>query len=233
MGDGTTFSGFPGGKPDRTPIPPEFFSELLTAIDDLGELRLTLYLFWAMARRPADAGYVRREDLAADPGILRALGGASGLEDALERCVLRGTLLKAQLEGAEPAVAYYFLNTPKGRAAAQGLAQGAWTPGDSEAAPLQIRLERPNVFTLYEQNIGPLTPMIADQLRDAEATYPAGWIEDAMRIAVSNNVRKWSYIQAILEDWEKNGKDVREDRGNSEKARRRYLEGKLVDGSDT
>jgi DnaD/phage-associated family protein len=82
---------------------------------------------------------------------------------------------------------------------------------------------------MYEQNIGPLTPMIADTLRYAEATFPAIWIEEAIQIAVDNNVRKWSYINAILEGWQSRGKDAREDRGDSEKARQRYLKGWFED----
>jgi hypothetical protein len=58
---------------------------------------------------------------------------------------------------------------------------------------------RANVFVLYEQNIGPLTPMIADSLRDLMATYPGAWIEEAIQIAVRNNIRKLNYILAVLE----------------------------------
>ena len=71
--------------------------------------------------------------------------------------------------------------------------------------------------------------MIAETLRDAEETYPASWIEEAIRIAVENNVRNWRYVQAILEDWRTRGRDEREDRGDSEKARRRYIEGEFAD----
>jgi DnaD/phage-associated family protein len=91
--------------------------------------------------------------------------------------------------------------------------------------PVELRLERPNVFTLYEQNIGPLTPMIAEMLHDAETEYPEYWIEEAIQIAVRNNARKWSYIEAILKGWRVEGKDDREDRGDTQKALRRYLEG--------
>jgi DnaD/phage-associated family protein len=69
------------------------------------------------------------------------------------------------------------------------------------------RTEKPNIFTLYEENIGLLTSMIAEELKDAEKTYPASWIEDAMREAVRSNRRKWSYIAAILESWAQKGKD--------------------------
>jgi DnaD/phage-associated family protein len=71
--------------------------------------------------------------------------------------------------------------------------------------------------------------MIAEELREAEKEYPPAWIEDAIRIALENNVRKWRYVVAILEDWKSRGRDEREDRGDTEKARRRYLQGKFAD----
>jgi DnaD/phage-associated family protein len=71
--------------------------------------------------------------------------------------------------------------------------------------------------------------MIAERLREAEDDYPSQWIEDAIRIAVENNVRKWRYVEAILEDWRTKGRDEREDFRDTEKARRSYLEGELGD----
>lgn len=230
------FSGFSEGKADPTPIPHGFFTELLPEIDDLGELRLVLYVFWALARRPADRRYLRRHDFTADRRLLETFGepgpaAEAGCDQALERCVDRGSLLRVAPGGQGPDEVLYFLNTPRGRAAAEGLARGAWKPSGEPETPIELLNERPNVFGLYEENIGPLTPLIAERLKEAQAAFPAGWIEDAMRIAVENNVRKWSYVQAILDDWQRRGKDDREDRGDSEKARRRYLKGELADSS--
>ena len=63
--------------------------------------------------------------------------------------------------------------------------------------------------------------MIAETLRDAEQTYPADWLEDAIRIAVENNVRRWRYVDAILRSWKEEGRDE-QDRQGTEKDRRRY-----------
>ncbi len=228
------FSGFPAGKLRTTPIPNIFFSELLPTIDHLGELKLTLYAFWALAQKEGRFKYLRQSDIASDEIFMRDLDperhdSEEILVDALEHAVARGTFLKATLTFADGEEALYFLNTPKGRAAIEGIEHGDWTPTGSEEQPVELKIERPNIFVLYEQNIGALTPMIADRLREAEETYPATWIEDALRIAVENNVRKWRYIEAILEDWDKRGRDEREDRGDSEKARRRYVEGDFAD----
>ena len=83
---------------------------------------------------------------------------------------------------------------------------------------------RPNIFQLYEDNIGLLSPILADELRDAETTYPADWIEDAFRVAVAQNVRKWRYIQAILERWATEGKGDGTRKQDSETKRRWFTD---------
>ena len=229
----STFNGFPAGKSRLTAIPNPFFSELLPSIDHLAELKLTLYSFWYLSRAEGDFPYLRRDELAQDDLLLDALSGSlrglEALEDALERCVARGTLLQATIELGGDAQSFYFVNGPNGRAAVAAIEAGEWRPSGDAEAPLELRLERPNIFNLYEKNIGPLTPMIADRLRDAEQTYPEEWIAEAIQIAVENNVRKWRYVEAILEDWMSTGKHGQEDRGDTERARRRYQQGQFAD----
>jgi DnaD/phage-associated family protein len=226
------FAGFPAGKHPTTAVPNAFFAELLPAIDHLGELKVTLYALWALGRQRGAARCLRLEDLRRDRRLLEALAprGQDALEalhDSLERAVARGTLLRVE-PGGTGKQAIFFLNSPRGRAAAEGLRKGAWSP-DEDAPVAGLDAERPNIFVLYEQNLGPLTPLIAETLREAEAAYPAGWIEDAVRIAVENNVRRWRYVQAILEDWQTKGRDEREDLRRPEAARRRYVEGDFAD----
>jgi len=69
-----------------------------------------------------------------------------------------------------------------------------------------------------------LSPILADELRDAEESYPASWIEDAFRIAVAQNVRKWRYIQAILERWSTEGREDGTSRRDTETKRRWYTD---------
>ena len=52
-----------------------------------------------------------------------------------------------------------------------------------------------------------LNPMITEELKDAEKQYPSEWIEEAFREAVKSNKRSWRYVAAILERWEREGKD--------------------------
>ena len=48
------FNGFPPGKARTVAVPGQFFSELLPMIDDLAELKVTLYLFWALQQQEGD-----------------------------------------------------------------------------------------------------------------------------------------------------------------------------------
>jgi DNA replication protein len=222
------FAGFPEGPVRMTPVPETFFAELLTPIDHLGELKVTLYALWRLSQQDGPIRFLPLSELTADGELLSALGasgkpGEQALRDALERAVARGTLVAVRAE--ESGEVCYFLNSPRGKAAAEGLAAGRWKP---EGVPHAARrVERPNIFSMYEQNIGMLTPMIAEILRDAEKEYPAGWIEEAMRIAVEHNARSWKYIAAVLERWKKEGRG--EKKTSAEEERRRYIEGEYAD----
>ncbi len=228
------FKGFPEGRVTFTGIPDPFFRELLSEIDHLGELKVTLYAFWCLDHMEGTFRYLRRGSFIDDERFMAGLGsdtqGAEiALDEALERGVQRGTFLKATLTLEDGEETFYFLNTPKGRAAVQAIARGEWIHTGDAQSPLDLSIEKPNIFRLYEEHIGPLTPMIAEQLREAELTYPTQWIEDAIRIAVENNVRRWTYVEAILSRWQEGGRDDRKDRRDTEKDRRRYVEGEFSD----
>ena len=206
------FAGFPDGMRRATPIPNLFFSDLLPTIDNMAELKVTLYAFWALGQREGTVRYLRLTDFMNDPVLLKAMGGPSiqsgvdALLDGVERAVARGTFLKVDVEGVDGQMELYFLNTERGRAAVEGISRGEWRPSPDDEQPITLLIERPNIFVLYEQNIGALTPMIAEELREAEKTYPPRWIEEAIKLAVTNNVRRWRYVQTILERWRTEGR---------------------------
>ena len=221
-----TFSGFPSVKVRIVGLPRSVFTDLIPLIDDLAELKLTLHVLWRLGQQRGKMRYLHLEDLTSDRVLLSSLAEISKeeiptkiLKSALHRAVERGTLLRVEPPRGVENGALYFANTPKGRAAVEAISRGA-QPEDIEVRP------RPNIFTLYEQNIAMLTPLIAEQLREAEQTYPTAWIEEAFREAVSLNKRSWKYIQAILERWSREGKDEDGGRRSGEADRRRYLEWK-------
>jgi DnaD/phage-associated family protein len=223
-----TFHGFPSGKTRFTRIPEPLFTELLPRIDHLGELKVTLYAFWRLDQMEGRFRYLRFEDFAGDERLMAGMGEQpeKELQVSLDRAVARGTLLEANIELEGRAQVLYLLNTPKGQAALGAIEKGLWQPSGDENYPIELELAAPNIFRLYEQHIGPLTPMISEALTEAEAEYPSDWIEEALRIAVENNVRKWRYVEAILRAWQEEGKDDRTDKKGAEEDRRKYVEGK-------
>jgi DNA replication protein len=230
------FAGFPAGEQRATPVPDLFFSELLPQIDSVAELKVTLHVFWLLFRKKGAARYTSKEEILHDGVLLRGLRmhGESPealVEEGLDKAVGRGTLLHlaTHTENGDEED-WYFVNSEQGREAADRVRRG-----ELELAPdvvldePQVDVERPNIFVLYEQNIGLLQPIIAEELQEAEQEYPGEWIEEAFKIAAEANVRKWRYVRAILEDWATEGRDDAEAGRASEPDRYRYIKGKYKD----
>jgi len=225
------FTGFPEGKVRFTPLPDLFFSQLVPRIDNLPELKVTLHLFWLLHGKKGHLRYASLQELREDPLLLAGLKVAGRrpedlLDEGLERAVARGSLLRVG-DGQE---SWYFLNDASSRQAIQKIERGELRLEGMVSRPGEgVEVERPNIFTLYEQNIGLLQPLIAEELREAEKTYPAAWIEEAFKIAVERNARNWRYIQAILERWAREGKDDGAPKRASKEDRYRYIKGEYAD----
>ena len=223
------FAGFTTDAGDVR-LPANFFSELLPLVDDLAELKLTLYLLHAQAATEAPL-FFALEALGQEPVLLQALAAAEPgpaektLARTLEQMVARGVLLQVVVSKENVAQQRYLVNTDAGRQMAAEIRTGRQPQAAVQAGPASMRVERPNIFVLYEQNVGMLQPLIVDELKDAEKTYPMAWIEEAFQISVERNARHWRYIRAILERWAREGKTDGTDQGDSESTRRRYVEG--------
>ncbi|MBP9040912.1 MAG: DnaD domain protein [Anaerolineaceae bacterium] len=223
------FKGFSAKENDSIPVPAAFFTDLLPQIEHLGELRISLYAFWNLHTQAKEPRYLLHSDILHDANLVQLFGSTrseqeENLQDALDRACLRGTLLKAQMDGET----YYFINSPRGKAARDGLMAGAWKTSQDDHVPARLAAARPSIFALYEQNIGPLTPILSQMLQEAEDTYPADWIEEAVKIAVTRNARNWNYVEAILKSWKEKGRNETDRRAGKED-RKRDSEGKYAD----
>ena len=191
---------------------PDSFIKLINEIDDIAELKVTLFAIHQIEQIEGNFKSLCESDFDAKSLGLSLDEIQRGLGKALER----GTLLKSE---HEPDV-FYFLNSPRGRLAAEAFANGQWR---DVGKTFSIR-NKSNVFKLYEENIGALTPLISDMLREAEKNYPSEWFEEAFAIAVSRNIRNWKYVEAILARWKENGKDERKDKSDTVKDAKRYTD---------
>jgi DnaD/phage-associated family protein len=234
----TPFGGFPPGKSNWTNVPSSFFSELLPLVDDLAELKVLLFFFWALPQLEGEFRYLRKRNFRNDEALMQGLAATDPdsdpetiLEAALDRAVHRKALLRADLSLPRHTETLYFLNTERGRTAIEQIKAGHWKPGDSDN-PIEILPEQPNIYKLYEENIGALTPLVADELKDMESEFPVVWIKDAMRTAIQNEARNLRYVRAVLERWRKEGRSDAATRRRDEEDPERYITGKYADFID-
>lgn len=213
-------SGFLLDNEPAIAIPASFFTDILPQIVNLAELHVTLTVF----RLAAEAGGLQvpiaERRLVREKGLRQALRPEGSprqpsqrILDGVELALSRGTLLRFLTEHGKWRASWYYVNTPENRAAVTAMERGEQAPPAEtwiEDEPPVIRVERPTVFRLYEQNIGPLTPLVADRIVKALDDYPSDWIEDSIEAAVTYNRRSWRYIERILENWSAQGRaDVR------------------------
>jgi len=152
-------------------------------IQNLAELKVALYVAYLVTRKPAHPRFVTYQELKSGICRLYTEFGEETLHGAVGSAVEHGALLRSTSN-------------------INGMLEDVYSlTADSQQPPPA------NIFVLYEQNIALITPMIAEELKEAEKLYPPQWIEDAFKEAVTLNKRSWRYIARILERWASEGKD--------------------------
>jgi DnaD/phage-associated family protein len=208
-----------------TPVPDPFLKNLALEIDDPVEIKVSLYLMWLLHQKKGYPTFVTLNELLSDAVLIQGISreGVSGdevLRQSLAQAVSRGIFLKLAVDKDGDRQELYFLNTEAGRKAVDSVERGQSDLGRPlpRRKPVAQTVKTSDIFTLYQENIGVLTPLIAEELREAEKTYPASWIEDAFKEAVALNKRNWRYISRILERWSVEGKNSGKSRRDSQKA---------------
>lgn len=178
---------------DVVPVPAALFGPLLERVTDAASLRCALRAIFVLHRKRGRPSVVTAAELAADP-VLGLGGDVAAAERALELLAEAGVLVRAE--------AGYCLDTPANRRVLAGGVHvaGSDRPEAAGAGP------RPDVFRLYEENIGVITPMAAERLKDMETEYPREWIAEAFGQAVLSNARSLRYVEAILRRWRDDGR---------------------------
>jgi DNA replication protein len=206
---GASFEGFVAGGAATT-LPAQFFAEVLPEIEDDAELRVTLYALYSIGRQRGALRAVRGSVLTREAPLLRSLarderGAEAAVQAGLAAAVVRGTLLACALDDGD---AVYLVNNEAGRRALPRIQSGALAvPG---AAPVRAAVSpapQARPAQVYEQEIGVLSPSVADALARAAERWPEEWIIEALRLAAVRNARSWRYAEAVLERWEAEGKD--------------------------
>ena len=178
-------------KTDFISLPDSFFTQAMPKIRDLAELKIVLYAAYLILRKQERPYFVTYKELLSHELLVTM--GEETIRQALNSAVEHGTLLHSTLN-------------------INGVLEDVYSLTDDSRQPPAI-----NIFALYEQNIGIITPMIAEELKEADKLYPPQWIEEAFKEAVTLNKRSWKYIARILERWASEGKDSGEYRRDIKK----------------
>ncbi len=96
-----TFPGFSEDNTNATHIPDQFFRHVLLEIDNLDELKITLYIFWCIEHFEGLFHYLTMNDILNDKRLVKEMGGnikfaRKTILEALTNATKRGTLLLAE-----------------------------------------------------------------------------------------------------------------------------------------
>lgn len=216
------FEGLPSAS-QVTPVPSAYVTSLLPQITDLAELKVTLHIMYMAAQKKAWPRGVTLAELKQDRTLLKSLGATGRepqieLQQGLAMAQKRGIILKSTVrkDGGEQEL--YLINNQSGRQAAAKISSNSQAPleGKTLAGPAKSPARQDeDIFSIYENNFGLLTPIIVEQLKDMENTYPNSWIAEAFTLASNLNKRRLSTVANILKRWEREGKTDGESTGHS------------------
>jgi DNA replication protein len=226
-----TFDGFPRPQQNYSKLP-HVLIDCLPMIDSMAELKVLLYLIrhtWGFSeyakpkRITTDEfmrGRKRKNGTRIDAGTGMANKSViSGLQSAVEhgfvlveiddsdlariekRYSLNMSGVKDLHTGQENLHSDYVKVTQ--RSEKETIERNSKTK-EEEAAALETNVS--TLKELHEQNIGMVTPLLMNMLRNAALTYPVEWFQPAFEITVkSARHRSWAFVEAVLEGWRKNG----------------------------
>lgn len=218
-------------KAEEIKIPESFVVEHLQKIKDPDLFKLLLYIFWRFNKTQNQVNFINLETILNDEIFCENFGrNADEIKERVSELLSLALKMEILIYCHHPEQAkidLYFYNSSKNKEIIELI-----ETGDIEIKDLKditLISIRPNIFKLYEENIGPLTPLIAETLEDASNNFSEHWIKEAIQIAVENNVRRWNYIKAILDRWQEEGKNARRDQKHTQEDREKYLKGKYSD----
>ena len=203
------FKGFPA-RMQFTPVPNLVFSVLLPEISDISELKVLLHIFELIYLKKGSFRFLTHKELLNNASLRRNKELTEDqLLKTLDNLVSKGAILHLILKQTDRTEDVYFLNSEANRLVVAKIQNGEiLLPDIKYDKTLQSSPAEPSdIFTLYEQNIGMLTPIIADELKEAQKQYAETWIKEAIKEAASLNKRNWRYIARILEHWSSEGKN--------------------------
>jgi DNA replication protein len=205
-------------------ISAEYQDRLFGHIDNLSEFQLVLRILFMVQHQSGFPRFVTRKQIEQDPLLTRLFGrkvtDTSGeINSVLDRSVRNGHLTKILVESTHGEQELVLLSVVENHEFIRRSDQREVNL--SGLGRVRIIAETlpvvQDVFSMYEENIGIITPIVADELKDAETNYPYEFIADAIKEAAERNKRSWRYVAAILRSWAQEGRQSGSDWRRAEK----------------
>ncbi len=227
------FDGFRSGAL-LTPLPQALLRDLVPQMADPAELIVTLYAVEAIARQRRFPRRIALAYLRDSRPLIDALAGmcvdrevdqsfAAGLSAALDR----GVLLSAVAPDDGARNAWLALNDADGRRAMELLDSAS--VGAEPMRPVGREAVYSSTPEIWQSAFGtPMPPILAEALKSAESRHGRERLRGAFAEAAANGARSWRYVQAILDRWEMEGRDDRDETagpaaGGLESSRYRHI----------
>jgi len=209
-------------------IPESFFTQIVPVLQDIIELKVILFVFHCLNKKSTNPSFVTYNELLSSLPTFLSIT-KEDFSKALNSAVNDGVFLHSIIGLPDKQQNIYCDNIETNKEITEKIKRGELQLKDitditkEEHTPHQSS----NIFALYEQNIGMITPILSEELKAATELYPEQWIEEAFKEAVLLNKRSWRYIARILERWAREGKSIGADRqGNKKDSTNKYIRGK-------
>ena len=198
-----------------TRVPNAVLGRVLSTIDDADVIKLIMRAIWLLERQNGYPRFIAPQELRADRVLSVMFEEDDMFENALEDAVGFGVLARVSINGIERLM----LNTESARRASfEGSAYGVIQDADDGWDTPAVDSRPANAFQAYEENIGVLSPMIREGILTALEDFSDDEITKAIKIAVENESRSWSFVAGVLRRWTKEG--VPDDRRTYEQSER-------------
>ena len=188
-----------------TRVPNAVLGRVLAEVEDADVIKLVLRAIWLLERQNGYPRVISVEQLRADRVLSVVLGDENAFGSTLEDAIDRGVLVRVAIDGVDRLM----LNTESARrvlSGALGVAVDEDQNGEGDGWDVPAaRSIGVNAFRAYEENIGVLSPMIRESILSSLEDFTDEEITQAIRIAVENESRSWSFVAGVLRRWAREG----------------------------
>ena len=214
-----------------TRVPNAVLSAVLNEVEESETVKLILRAVWLLERQRGFPASITVNELRHDRVLIRVFKSQEKFNVALDQSLNLGVLIKFELNNTDALM----LNTVSATRQVENVKDTQPENIEKDGWDASVGSDMPDdAFRAYEENIGILSPMIRENITAALQDFSDQDIIEAIKIAVENENRSWSYVAGVLRKWARDGvpndRRTRTPRGSEDTTRvpaselRRYLD---------